>query len=211
MLRPRLLNLLEKMGDETGKRVLFRAAPGLRDYTDAQEALPTWSQLARFAAAFEPPKPGVAAPLGAGGGGGSSSSAVGGDGGAGAGAWSTAGARNRGGGGGGGRYRRGSSGAAEPVWPDEVHTYRCQVVPFYVEVCMCLDYCHTRFFCFANYHPFGLLARAPPAAIPALDFVHDAEQGRHIDILWCTFFVPFLYLFCTFFVPLLVYTYLCLC
>eukprot|EP00903_Cladosiphon_okamuranus_P022691 g20884.t1 len=103
--------------------LLFRAAPVLRDHTVAQEALPTWSQLARFAAAFEPPKPGVAAPFGASGGS-SSSSTVGGGGGGGAGAWSTAGARKRGGvggggGGGGGRYRRGSSGAAEPVWPDE--------------------------------------------------------------------------------------------
>ncbi|CAN0453792.1 unnamed protein product, partial [Ascophyllum nodosum] len=36
--------------------VLFRAAPGLRDSVTAQETLPTWVQLARFAAAFEPPK-----------------------------------------------------------------------------------------------------------------------------------------------------------
>eukprot|EP00752_Nemacystus_decipiens_P003297 g3051.t1 len=98
--------------------LLFRAAPGLRDHPVAQEALPTWSQLARFAAAFEPPKPGVAAPLAAGSSSSSSSSTMGGGGGAGA--WSTAGARNKGRtGGGGGRYRRGSSGAAEPVWPDE--------------------------------------------------------------------------------------------
>ncbi|CAN0078018.1 unnamed protein product, partial [Ectocarpus sp. 13 AM-2016] len=86
-------------------RVLFRAAPGLRDSIPAREALPTWAQLARFAAAFEPPKPGDAAPLGSGG----SSSAKG--------AWSTAGGRNRGGG--GGRYHRASSAAAEPVLPDE--------------------------------------------------------------------------------------------
>ncbi|CAM9766465.1 unnamed protein product [Ectocarpus sp. 12 AP-2014] len=86
-------------------QVLFRAAPGLRDSVPAREALPTWAQLARFAAAFEPPKPGAAAPLGSG----DSSSAKG--------AWSTAGGRNRGGG--GGRYHRASSTAAEPVLPDE--------------------------------------------------------------------------------------------
>ncbi|CBJ29221.1 conserved unknown protein [Ectocarpus siliculosus] len=86
-------------------QVLFRAAPGLRDSVPAREALPTWAQLARFAAAFEPPKPGAAAPLASGG----SSSAKG--------AWSTAGGRNRGGG--GGRYHRASSAAAEPVLPDE--------------------------------------------------------------------------------------------
>ncbi|CAB1103092.1 unnamed protein product [Ectocarpus sp. CCAP 1310/34] len=86
-------------------QVLFRAAPGLRDSIPAKEALPTWAQLARFAAAFEPPKPGDAAPLGSGG----SSSAKG--------AWSTAGGRSRGGG--GGRYHRASSAAAEPVLPDE--------------------------------------------------------------------------------------------
>ena len=43
--------------------VLFRAAPGLRDSVTAQETLPTWVQLARFAAAFEPPKPGSSALL----------------------------------------------------------------------------------------------------------------------------------------------------
>ncbi|CAN0005985.1 unnamed protein product, partial [Hapterophycus canaliculatus] len=90
--------------------VLFRAAPGLRDSISAQEALPTWAQMARFAAAFEPPKPGVPAPLGGGSGGG---------GGAGeGGAWSTAKGRNRGSGG-GGRYHRSTTAAAEPVYPDE--------------------------------------------------------------------------------------------
>ena len=37
--------------------VVFRAAPGLRHSVPAQEALPTWVELARFAAGFEPPNP----------------------------------------------------------------------------------------------------------------------------------------------------------
>ncbi|CAM9553139.1 unnamed protein product [Pylaiella littoralis] len=93
--------------------VLFRAAPGLRESIPAQEALPTWSQLARFAAAFEPPKPGVAAPFGASGSGRGGGSGVGGSGG---GAWAMAGGRHRGGG--GGRHHR-VAGAVEPVLPDE--------------------------------------------------------------------------------------------
>ncbi|CAN0512155.1 unnamed protein product, partial [Laminaria digitata] len=90
-------------------RVLFGAAPGLRDSIPAQKALPTWAQLARFASAFEPPKPGAAVPLGGGGG----NKGRGGGGGGGGGAWSMSVSRNR-----GGRYHR-ASGAPEPVLPDE--------------------------------------------------------------------------------------------
>ncbi|CAM9966981.1 unnamed protein product [Scytosiphon promiscuus] len=94
--------------------VLFRVAPGLQNSVPAQEALPTWAQMTRFAAAFEPPKPGVPAPLGGGGGGGGSSEG---------GAWSMAKGRNRGsgggGGGGGGRYHRATTATVEPVYPDE--------------------------------------------------------------------------------------------
>lgn len=91
--------------------VLFRAAPGLRDSAVAQTALPTWAQFARFAAAFEPPKPGAPAPLrpkggvGAGGGGGGWSAPVG-----------RAKARHH-----------GISSAPAPVLPDEVRR-RCACI-----------------------------------------------------------------------------------
>eukprot|EP00904_Undaria_pinnatifida_P011135 jgi/Undpi1/7151/HiC_scaffold_22.g09625.m1 len=87
--------------------VLFGAAPGLRESGPAQKALPTWAQLAKFAAAFEPPKPGAAVPLGGRGSGKGRGSGGGG------GAWSAPVGRNR-----GGRYHR-ASGAPEPVLPDE--------------------------------------------------------------------------------------------
>ncbi|CAM9435552.1 unnamed protein product, partial [Sphacelaria rigidula] len=87
-------------------RVLFRAAPGLKDLAPAQTALPTWAQLARFASAFEPPKPGAMAPL-APGGSGRGSAASGG-----AGGWSAPVGRAR------GRHHA-MPGASAPVLPDE--------------------------------------------------------------------------------------------
>lgn len=86
----------------------------MKDSTPAQTAFPTWAQLARFASAFEPPKPGAAAPLAPGSSGNSGS--INGGGGAGGGAgggWSAPVGRGR------ARYQ-GTLGASAPVLPDEV-------------------------------------------------------------------------------------------
>ena len=89
--------------------VLFRAAPGLRDSVPAQETLPTWVQLARFAAAFEPPKPGSPALLvGSSNQKGLTEKGIGGG-------WSTPVGRGK-----GGVWRVRAPGGAEPVVPDEV-------------------------------------------------------------------------------------------
>lgn len=87
--------------------VLFRAAPALKDLPPAQTAFPTWAQMARFASAFEPPKPGAVAPL-APGNSGRGSAAPGGVGG-----WSAPVGRAR------GRHHA-TPGASAPVLPDEV-------------------------------------------------------------------------------------------
>ncbi|CAN0232116.1 unnamed protein product, partial [Discosporangium mesarthrocarpum] len=86
--------------------ILLRASEGLK-HPCAQETLPTWAQMARFAAAFNPPPPGVKAAL--------APSAVGRGGsgawGGGGGGWEVAGGR--------GKSRGRAIGGTEPVLPDE--------------------------------------------------------------------------------------------